>query len=93
MSITGNTGNKSIFGGTQPTATQPASTGFGSFGTTQQPNQQGQQQQPSLFGGGTGTGLFGGGNQQQQQQNPQQPASNPCTSLDNYILLYSLLME
>jgi len=81
----GNTGNKSIFGGTQPTTTAP--TGFGNFGTNQQQTQPAQQQQqPSLFGGGTGTGLFGGGNQQ-QQQNPQQPANNPCRTFAERLYL------
>ncbi|KAF5387955.1 hypothetical protein D9615_000660 [Tricholomella constricta] len=69
----GNTANKSIFGSTQPVATQPTTGGFGAFGATQQ-QQQPQAQQPSLFGGG---GLFGNTAQQQQpqQQQQQQPAT------------------
>lgn len=68
--------NKSIFGGTQPTTTQPTTTGFGAFGNPQpQQAQQPQTQQSSLFGGGTG--LFGNNNQGQQQQTGTQPAANP----------------
>ncbi|TCD63876.1 hypothetical protein EIP91_004816 [Steccherinum ochraceum] len=57
----------SIFGSTQPAAT----TGFGSFGQTQQaqPGQQAAQPAGGLFGGGGG-GLFA--NTQQQQQPQQQ---------------------
>ncbi|KAJ2929218.1 hypothetical protein H1R20_g7877, partial [Candolleomyces eurysporus] len=63
----GTGGNKSLFGATNATTTQPTTTPFGGFGATQQPAQQTQQQQ--------GTGLFGGTNlfgQQNQQQTGQQ---------------------
>ncbi|TFK72053.1 hypothetical protein BDN72DRAFT_957646 [Pluteus cervinus] len=66
-----NNGNKSIFG-TTPT-TQPTQA-FSAFGTQPQQQQQQPQQQPSLFGGGGG--LFGGTAQQ-----PQQPGTQPQTSI------------
>lgn len=71
-----NTAKPSIFG-TQPAAAQPTTTAFGTFGNTQQQNQQ-PQPQPSLFGN-TGGGIFGNTQQQPQQQQPNQPAGNPRT--------------
>ncbi|KAF8914296.1 nucleoporin autopeptidase-domain-containing protein [Gymnopilus junonius] len=76
FSAFGNTAAKpSIFG--TSTTTQPSTTGFGTFGTTQQQQTQPQQnQQPSLFGN-TGTGLFGQPQQQQNQQQQQGTQPNP----------------
>ncbi|KAI0677639.1 nucleoporin autopeptidase-domain-containing protein [Trametes maxima] len=59
----------SLFGNTTTTTAAPATTGFGNFGTQNQPQQQSTQPSGGLFGGGSS--LFG--QTQPQQNNQQQP--------------------